>query len=171
LLALSECLQIHAGLFLQSAPISSFRPSATLNKNNRLTGSVGRASLPARPRSGFDRMLRLTNRLYQSISYNVLPDGVEWGSNVVYARIHQLGGVIDMPARRGSVTLKRIRQKGGGIRSRFARTGAKGGELREVSIRGHQVRIPARPFLGISAFDREEVTEIIADHIRQETSR
>lgn len=122
-------------------------------------------------RRGFDHMLRVTNRLYQSISYNVLPDGVEWGSNLVYARIHQLGGVIDMPARRGSVTLKRIRQKGGGIRSRFARTGAKGGELREVSIRGHQVRIPARPYLGISAFDREEVTEIIADHIRQETGR
>jgi phage gpG-like protein len=122
-------------------------------------------------RRGFDHMLRVTNRLYQSVSYNVLPDGVEWGSNLVYARVHQLGGVIDMPARRGSVTLKRVRQKGGGIRSRFARTGAKGGELREVSIRGHQVRIPARPYLGISAFDREEVTEIIADHIRQETLR
>lgn len=121
-------------------------------------------------RRGFDHMLRVTNRLYQSISYNVLPDGVEWGSNLVYARIHQLGGVIDIPARRGSVTLKRIRQKGGGIRSRFARTGAKGGELREVSIRGHQVRIPARPYLGISERDRAEVTSIIADHIRAEVS-
>jgi phage gpG-like protein len=122
-------------------------------------------------RRGYDHMLRVSNRLYASISYQVLSDGVEWGSNLVYARIHQLGGVINMPARQGSVTLKRIRQKGGGVRSRFARTGAKGGEVRQVSIRGHQVRIPARPYLGISAADRQEVPEIIADYIRQEAGQ
>lgn len=120
---------------------------------------------------GFDHMLRVSNRLYASISYQVLADGVEWGSNLVYARIHQLGGTINMPPRQGSVTLKRIRRKGGGVRSRFARTGAKGGEVRQVSIRGHQVRVPARPYLGISATDRQEVPEIIADYIRQEAGQ
>lgn len=129
------------------------------------------ASRVGKGRRGYEHMLRVTNRLYQSISYNVLSDGVEWGSNLVYARIHQLGGTINMPARRGSVTLKRIRKKGGGIRSRFARTGAKGGELRDVSIRGHQIRVPARPYLGISPFDREEVSEIIANYIRKEVQQ
>lgn len=120
---------------------------------------------------GYGQMLRVKNRLYFSIAYQVLPDGVEWGSNVEYARIHQLGGVITMPPRQGKVTLKRIRRQGGGIRSRFARHGAKGGEERLVSIRGHQIRIPARPYLGISAADRQEAPEIIAEYLRSEAGR
>ncbi|MBL0142658.1 MAG: phage virion morphogenesis protein [Betaproteobacteria bacterium] len=31
--------------------------------------------------------------------------------------------------------------------------------------RGHKVRIPARPFLGISQEDRAEITAILADHL------
>lgn len=117
-----------------------------------------------RGRRGFDHMLRVTTRLYQSVSYNVLPDGVEWGSNLAYARIHQLGGTITMPPRQGSVTIKNIRRKG----NRFVRLGTKKAETRAVAIRGHQVRIPARPYLGVSAFDRAEVPEIIADYLRRE---
>lgn len=119
-------------------------------------------------RRGYDHMLRVRNRLYHSIAYGVLPDGVEWGTNVPYARIHRLGGVIAMPARNGTINLKKIRKKGGGVRSRFVRAGTKGAEARQVSIRAHQVRIPARPYLGISAADREEVPRIVVDYIRAE---
>jgi phage virion morphogenesis protein len=122
-------------------------------------------------RRGYDHMLRVTTRLYRSISYQVLDDGVEWGTNLVYGRIHQLGGVVDMPPRQGTVTLKSIRRKGGGVRSRFARRGAKGAVDRVVSIRGHQVRIPARPYLGISAKDRQDLPEIVADYIRSEVGQ
>ncbi|HTM77003.1 MAG TPA: phage virion morphogenesis protein, partial [Devosia sp.] len=118
-------------------------------------------------RRGFDHILRVTTRLYQSVSYNVLEDGVEWGTNIVYGRIHQLGGTIAMPARSGSVNLKNIRRRG----NRFVRMGTKGAESRVVAIRGHQVHIPARPFLGISALDRQEVPEIIADYLREEAGQ
>lgn len=120
---------------------------------------------------GFDHMLRVRLHLYRSVSYRVIQDGVEWGSNLVYARIHQLGGTVTMPPRQGRVTLKSIRRKGGGIRSRFARRGAKGGMERVVSIRGHQVRIPARAYLGISAYDRERVPEIANEWLEQEVGR
>jgi phage virion morphogenesis protein len=120
-----------------------------------------------RGRRGFDHMLRVTNRLYSSVSYQALPDGVEWGTNIVYGRIHQLGGVIDMPAREGQVRLKNIRRKG----NRFVRKSAKGGVDRAVTIRGHQVRIPARPYLGIPAYDREAVPEIVADYLRSEVGQ
>ena len=119
-------------------------------------------------RRGYEHMLRVTTQLYRSIVYEATDASVEWGSNVEYARVHQLGGVIDMPAREGTVTLKSIRRKGGGIRSRFARTGTRGATSRVVSIRAHQVRIPARPYLGISALDRDEVPLIVADYLRSE---
>ncbi|MBJ3783413.1 phage virion morphogenesis protein [Devosia sediminis] len=115
-------------------------------------------------RRGYNHILRVTARLYQSISYGVVPSGVEWGSNLVYARIHQLGGTIDMKPRTGTVSMRNIRKRG----NRFVRAGSKGAESRVVQIRGHQVRIPARPFLGISAYDRQAIPEIVADHLRQE---
>lgn len=118
-------------------------------------------------RRGSDHILRLTNRLQQSVSYSVLPDGVEWGSNLVYARSHQLGAVIDMPPRSGTVNLKNIRRKG----NRFVRPGTKDAESRIVAIRGHQVTLPARPFLGISAYDRQEVPAIIEDYLREEVGQ
>lgn len=119
---------------------------------------------------GFDHILQATTRLYQSVSYNVLADGVEWGTNLIYGRIHQLGGNIAMPARSATVHLKNIRRKG----NRFVRLGArnaKGAQSRVVAIKGHQVHIPARPFLGISAYDREEVPLIVADYLRDEVGQ
>lgn len=113
---------------------------------------------------GYGHILRVTARLYQSVSYQVLSDGVEWGSNLVYARIHQLGGDIDMPARQATVYLKNIRRRG----NRFVRFNTRGAESRIASIRGHCIHNPARAFLGISAYDRQEVPNIIADHLRRE---
>lgn len=119
-------------------------------------------------RRGAHPMLRLSGRLYGSVTYAADDESVEWGSNLVYARIHQLGGTIDMPARAGSVSLKTIRARGGGIRTRFARPGRKGVETRPVSIRGYRIRIPARPYLGISAADRQAVPEIVTGFLRAE---
>lgn len=115
-------------------------------------------------------MLRVSGRLYQSISYRALESSVEWGTNLVYGRIHQLGGVIDQPARQGKVSLKTIR-KAGSARRRFVREGTKGSETKLVSIRAHQVQIPARPYLGVSEADRSAVLAIINDHLEREVAR
>jgi phage virion morphogenesis protein len=124
-----------------------------------------------RGRRGFDHMLRVKLRLYSSISYLVGGFGVSWGSNVEYAGIHQLGGVIEMPARSGTVSIRRVKRKGGGIRARFAGSGSRGAEDRAVSIRAHQVRIPARPYLGISAADQATISDIVADELRREAGQ
>lgn len=113
---------------------------------------------------GYGHILRVTARLYQSISYEALAAGVEWGSNLVYARPHQLGGDIDMPQRESTVFLKTIRRRG----NRFVRGNAKGAQSRIASIRGHRIHIPARAFLGISAWDRERVPEIVIEHLKNE---
>ncbi len=65
--------------------------------------------------------------LRRSIDYAATPDKVMVGSNLKYARIHQLGG----------------------------KTG-----------KGHKVTMPARPYLGVSAEDMEEVRETMADFLK-----
>lgn len=121
-----------------------------------------------RGRRGPGHILRVSNRLYQSIAYDVSPGQVEWGSNVIYARIHQMGGVIDIAAREQRLTLKRTRRKGGGFRSRFARAGAKGATERVVKVGAHQIKIPARPYLGLSEEDVTAINEVVADYFRAE---
>lgn len=68
-----------------------------------------------------------TALLRRSIEYAATPDKVMVGSNLKYARIHQLGG----------------------------KTG-----------KGHKVDMPARPYLGVSAEDMEEVRETVADFLK-----
>lgn len=138
-----------------------WRPLAPRTANKR----VGRG------RRGHDHILRLTTRLYRSVNYTATATSLEWGSNLVYAGVHQDGGVISMPAREGRVSLKSIRRKGGGVRSRFARAGTKGAIERKVSLRGYSITVPARPFLGISNFDLVEVPLIVADAIRKDAGQ
>lgn len=113
---------------------------------------------------GFLHMLRVkpSAGLYATISYQALADGVEWGSHLRYARIHQLGGTIDQPGRETQVSLKNIRKKG----NRFTVFGAKGSTTRVAKIAGHKVVIPARPYLGVSIYDSEEVSRIVVDHLQ-----
>ena len=77
-------------------------------------------------RRGRARPLLDTGRLRKSLAISATATEVHVGSNLVYARIHQLGG-----------------QAGP----------------------GRKVTIPARPFLGISEEDREEITALIKEHL------
>jgi phage gpG-like protein len=103
-----------------------------------------------------------TARLRGSITYRAEASGVEVGSNVLYAAIHQFGGVIRaktakglrffLPAGAMMSTQKRI--KGDRKRNTFM-----------VIVR--QVTIPARPFLGVSQADREDIQDLLEAHIRR----
>ena len=158
--------------------IGSYFVTSTQRNIERETSPDGRRFAPLSPRTaakrigkgrrGYEHILRVKTRLVRSIAYEVTQSSVEWGSNLVYSRIHQLGGEIDAPARSGKVTLRSIRKPGGGFRSRFARSGTKGALEKAVQIGAHVITIPARPYLGISADDVGEVPQIMADHLRQE---
>ena len=78
-----------------------------------------------------------TGRLRQSIEYATAPDSVMVGTNVIYARIHQLGGEI-RPKNKKALKV--------------------GGRL--VS----KVTMPARPYLYMDEEDKAEVAHIIALH-------
>ncbi|MDX2094359.1 MAG: phage virion morphogenesis protein [Alphaproteobacteria bacterium] len=87
--------------------------------------------------------LRLTARLFQSLVSEATPTSAAWGTNVAYAGIHQLGGVIKAK----SAEFLTFRGLNGGF------------------TRVKQVVIPARPYLGISAMDSDRIDRIAGDWV------
>ena len=108
-----------------------------------------------------DKILTLRGYLRSGIHYQVTDDAeVQVGSNTKYAAIHQFGGAIEKPARQAIV---RYRSEAG--RVLFAGKKHQGATERQVTIPAHQVNMPARPYLGISAADDAEIRAIILDWV------
>ena len=84
-----------------------------------------------------------TGRLQKSIEYAATSNRVMVGSNLPYARIHQLGGT--------------VRPKKG----KFLKFRGLDGE----DVFAREVTIPARPYLGISDDDREEIMDTMTDFL------
>lgn len=99
-------------------------------------------SLRARLTGG--KTLSDTGQLRNSINYRADAAKVEIGANVVYARVHQYGGVIK--AKNKPRLAFRLAD------GHFARPS--------------QVTMPARPFLGVSQDDLDEIGEMIISKIR-----
>lgn len=97
---------------------------------------------PWRPRHPLSTSRRpLLNReggLHDSIEADSSESAARWGTNLVYARIHQLGGVV-LPRRRKVLAFLR------GENPIFARRAV----------------IPARPFLGWGAAERREAAAVV----------
>jgi phage gpG-like protein len=130
-------------------------------------------SMPARRKPPW--LLRDTNRLYSSLTYVADAGAVEVGTNVVYAAPHQFGGDIPIPERQATATF-RIATQGAataadgrrvGSKLRFAKasTRAKSAHTKTFTVPAHTIRIPARPYLGISADDQAEILAIIGDDL------
>lgn len=115
------------------------------------------------------RTLIDTARLYQSITFNATDDGVEVGTNVIYAAIHQFGGDITIPAREQVLNFKKHKRTGKtlpGFRKEKDATFSQ-----KVSIGAHTVHIPARPFLGLDDDDDAEMLHIVEDWLVTEELR
>ena len=106
-----------------------------------------------------DKVLTLRGYLRSYIHYQVMgADAVEVGSNQKYAAIHQFGGEIDKPERQAAVRYRSVAGK-----VLFAGKKHKRATERAVTIPVHFVKIPARPFLGLSAEDDREISRIIRE--------
>ncbi|WP_454908387.1 phage virion morphogenesis protein [Variovorax gossypii] len=120
--------------------------------------------------------LVLKRRLERSITYRANNSGVEWGSNVVYARIHQLGGKIQKLAFSSTLRL-RTNRSGALLRQAdrpnlavFARAHHKQAVTRRYTVGAHTINMPARPYLGVNAADVREMRaiggEVIGNAVR-----
>lgn len=105
---------------------------------------------------GRPMILQDTGRLAASISTSYGRDFARIGTNVVYAAIHQFGGIIKRAERAGSGALRTDRQ------GNLLRQGAKGRlknlavfakashkRVKQISytVGAHQINMPARPYL------------------------
>ncbi len=92
----------------------------------------------------------LTDRgiLSGSITHRYGPRSVEWGSNLIYARIHQRGGTI-----------------------RAKNAGALHFPIGNGYAIVKQVTLPARPYLGYDDEDRRDVEEVLVAHLSPDGGR
>lgn len=125
------------------------------------------ATVRARKRRGKSQIaiLRESGHLAGSNRTEVSGTGVEIGSPVEYAAIHQLGGTINIPARQGTVRLARKRKGVAG--RRFAKKTSKTAEVRNVSIPGYSVTIPARPYFGLTATNEADILDMAEDWLNR----
>ena len=107
---------------IRATPSEDSRAPVRRGKDGRLLKGSGKK---IKGRKG-GKTLTDTARLRKSIEHRVTGDEVMVGSNVAYARIHQMGG----------------------------RAG-----------RGLSVDLPARPYLGVSKQDAEDIREMVGDFL------
>lgn len=115
---------------------------------------------------GSANILRVTTRLYSSLTTHSDDHSASVGTNLIYAAPHQFGGEIQQYARSQRASFVRIRK-----RWQFAKSGRKGAIAKNITIGEHTIPIPARPYLGFSDADIVTLYEIGADWIEGEVNR
>lgn len=110
--------------------------------------------------------LTKSGRLRDSITYNTLPgmSGVEWGSNMVYAAIHQFGGKIKRAARTQAIYRKV--SKLGELGNRFVKKRLSN-FMTQHAVGAYDINMPQRAFLGIDAEDKETIAQILAKALQK----
>lgn len=112
------------------------------------------------------KTLVISGRLRGSISHQVRADGVSWGTNAVYARIHQLGGEIQRAAFSSWARLRTnasgtlLRQKNHEHLAVFAKATHKRVHAKPYTVAAHTIHVPARPFLGVNSADGDEIMRL-----------
>lgn len=117
--------------------------NSTRERFSSQTGPDGQRWKPSlRAQLTGGKTLTQDGHLAGSISSYVNDKSAVWGVNRIYAAIHQFGGT--------------IKAKGtGGLRFQI---GGRWSNKRQVTI-------PGRPFLGLSDADRQDMLDLVSDHL------
>ncbi|WOE40703.1 phage virion morphogenesis protein [Acinetobacter chinensis] len=110
--------------------------------------------------------LRKDSHLIDSMTSNVLSNGVEIGTNKVYGAIHHFGGEINYEARMRR-TYFRQNQRTGLVGNKFVRK-ARSNFIQESMGKPYKVNMPRRPFLGLTDTDEVDVLNLIEEHFTDE---
>lgn len=122
--------------------LGSYGVSSTQERFLRQSGPDGQGW---KPTSRGGQILRDSQRLFWSIVPRVYGNTIEWGTNVIYAAIHQFGGTIKPKTPGGKLIFRGL--------NGF------------VSV--SSVKIPARPYMGINDEDRTEMVNLVHDWMRR----
>jgi len=111
------------------------------------------------------KILTESGALRGDIHFELLgKNGVAIGTTerIPYAAIHQLGGVIDHKARTGILA---FRNRGGFLSRKAAGRRKTAVRIAVAHYGERQTRIPARPFLGVSADDSANIVGIVNQYL------
>ncbi len=136
----------------------------------------GQKWAPLKHRSG--KPLLDSGKLHNSISYRVVGNAVEIGTNRPYAKVHQFGAEIERAAYSKQIR-HRTDAKGNLLRTKlfggkgliFAKDSHARAQTRWVEVGAHKIAIPARPFLptdGLPDSWRDDVIDVVMDVIRRQ---
>lgn len=118
-------------------------------------------------RRGYDHMLRDRGRLYGSLETRSDAFSATIGTNSIYAAIHNMGGEINKPERQHTI-YQRYNERTDTLNPRFVKRG-RSNFARDVKIKAHKIKMPAREFLGFAEGDRKTVLAIAAEHFAAAT--
>lgn len=109
------------------------------------------------------KTLTESGHLGNSIASGWTPRLAKWGTNRIYAAIHQFGGQMNIAARSQQAY---FRQDGrtGLVGNRFVKK-RRSNFAQWVTIAAYSIAMPARPFLGVSADDERDILDLVSDHI------
>ena len=119
-------------------------------------GLEGKWRISGRVKRGGGTTLRKDSHLLDSMTYNVLPNGLEIGTNKVYGAIHHFGGDIHREARMHRTYFRQGRD--GTVGNRFVRK-SRSNFMQESMGKAYIIKMPRRPFLGLTESDEQEVLD------------
>ena len=147
--------------------IGEYLQSSTEERFNNQTGPDGNKWQDVQPRTRkkkkHTKILTEQGHLRGDIHYQVNDDALLVGVGIAYGAIHQLGGEIKQEARTGVVTHFKANKSGKGQRFSSAREAT---HAMKTNHKARTIKMPTRPFLGISRADEAEILEIATEHIK-----
>lgn len=139
---------------------ANYGENSTRLRFERQAGPDGKAwKTSARAAKTGGKTLVMKRRLLRSITSVYGSDHASWGSNLIYARIHQLGGVIERAPYSTRVRLRTnaqgrlLRQASHPRLAVFARDAHKHARESWHEVKAFKIRMPSRPFLGVNRED------------------
>ncbi|HBD91804.1 MAG TPA: phage virion morphogenesis protein [Gemmobacter sp.] len=100
--------------------------------------------------------------LVGSLNFTSDNDAARLGTPVPYGAIHQFGGTIAIPARKGRI-YRHYDPNTLTLGRKFVSSDSEGARATEVDIPAYTITMPARPFLGISPADEKEIIALAED--------
>lgn len=114
---------------------------------------------PGVPKLKFD-----FHMLGDRFSWQIDGDSLLVGTSAPYGAIHQFGGAVHRAARSRLLSFGKDRENG---MKRFAKTGSRDVDHQKwATVEAYDIKIPARPWLGVSADDDKELLDIAEDHLQ-----
>jgi phage virion morphogenesis protein len=113
----------------------------------------------ARKKRNADKILTLYGYLRETMAYQLAAGGLEFGSDRKYAARHQFGGTFPIAAHGKTVFWTAKGKRSSKAKASKSKSGRF--SFSQVEVGAHEVKTPARPFLGLSREDKTSILEIL----------